>query len=65
MSKSHKDQRAHRRKVAGAPKGLTEHLKRDKRRHRDRYAKPPTESIGETGPAMRTAESIDGARKPR
>jgi hypothetical protein len=32
MSKSHKDQRKHRRKVAGTIKGLAEHRKRGKRR---------------------------------
>jgi hypothetical protein len=34
MSKSHKDQRQHRRKVGGTDKGLAEHRKRDKRRGR-------------------------------
>jgi hypothetical protein len=34
VSKSHRDQRQHRRKVAGSGKGLAEHLKRDKRRGR-------------------------------
>lgn len=32
MGKSYRDQRNHRRKVAGTRKGLQEHKKRDKRR---------------------------------
>jgi hypothetical protein len=39
LSKTHKDQRAHRRKVAGTDKGLAEHRKRDKRRGRKRRRK--------------------------
>ena len=33
MSRSYRDQRNHRRKTGGTPKGLQEHKKRAKRRH--------------------------------
>lgn len=40
MSKSRRDQRRHRKKVARTPKGLAEHKKRDQRRGKNR---PKTE----------------------
>jgi len=36
MSKTHKDQRKHRRKVGRSPAGLLEHLKRQKRQKKPR-----------------------------
>jgi hypothetical protein len=43
MGKSRADQVRHRRKVAGTPKGLEEHLKREERRGTGR---PKTERLG-------------------
>lgn len=40
MSRSYKDRRRHRRKVAGKPQGLREHSKRDQRQGEDRRHKP-------------------------
>ena len=34
MGKSYRDQRRHRRKVAGTPQGKREHMKREKKRRR-------------------------------
>ena len=34
VSKSYRDQRRHRRKVAGTPQGKKEHIKREKKRRR-------------------------------
>jgi hypothetical protein len=49
MSKSRKDQRKHRKKVAGTAKGLSEHRKRAKRRrHKNKYAKQEGEACTKT-----------------
>jgi hypothetical protein len=53
VSKSHKDQRSHRRKVAGTGRGLAEHRKRDVRRGRVYPAPgsdiPPENNGGQAG----------------
>jgi hypothetical protein len=63
MSKSHRDQRKHRRKVAGTGKGLTEHRKRDKRRGRNPKAGALAKE--ETGFPHRCGDDQSGDGKPK